>query len=99
MSPGQTPSEIEAQIVALQQRPDWEARKLAVLLEREGRKLPVITVHRVLLRHGLVSQHDRRRSKAVAELEAWSVEAQKKASPDAASLTDDEVIRMVHDTR
>jgi prevent-host-death family protein len=41
----------------------------------------------------------RRRSKAVAELEAWSVEAQKKASPDAASLTDDEVTRMVHEDR
>ncbi len=62
-SPGQTSSEIEARIVAWRrQRPDWGARKLAVLLEREGKKLPVITVHRVLLRHGLVLPHDRRRT-------------------------------------
>jgi transposase InsO family protein len=63
MSPGQTAPEIEARIVELrQQRPDWGARKLAVLLEREGIKLPVITVHRVLLRHSLVLRHDRRRA-------------------------------------
>jgi transposase InsO family protein len=62
-SPRQTASKIEARIVELrQQRPDWGARKLAVLLEREGIPLPVITVHRVLLRHGLVLLHDRRRA-------------------------------------
>jgi hypothetical protein len=43
-----------------QQRPDWGARKLAVLLERDGIRLPVITVHRVLVRHGLVLDQDRR---------------------------------------
>ena len=60
-SPGQTKGEVEARIVALRrERPDWGARKLAVLLEREGLKLPVLTVHRVLLRHGLVLEHDRR---------------------------------------
>ena len=59
ISPGQTAPEIEARIVELrQQRPDWGARKLAVLLEREGIQLPVITVHRVLLRHSLVLRHD-----------------------------------------
>jgi len=63
ISPGQTAPEIEARIVELrQQRPDWGARKLAVLLEREGIQLPVITVHRVLLRHSLVLRHDRRRA-------------------------------------
>jgi len=62
LSPRQTSSALEARIVSLRrQRPDWGARKLAVLLEREGSPLPVITVHRVLLRHGLVLDRERRR--------------------------------------
>jgi transposase InsO family protein len=42
-----------------QQRPDWRARKLQVLLQQEGIALPVITVHRILLRRGLVRAQDR----------------------------------------
>jgi transposase InsO family protein len=62
LSPRQTAAEIEARIVALRrQRPDWGARKLAVLLEREGLELPVITVHRVLIRHSLVLDQESRR--------------------------------------
>lgn len=62
LSPRQTDSALEARIVLLRrQRPDWGARKLAVLLEREGLPLPVITVHRVLLRHGLILDRERRR--------------------------------------
>ncbi len=61
VSPRQTSPGIEARVVAMrQQRPDWGARKLAVLLERDGIHLPVITVHRVLVRHGLVPDQDRR---------------------------------------
>jgi transposase InsO family protein len=61
-SPRQTSSAIEQRIVALRRRrPDWGARKLAVLLEREGTRLPVITVHRVLVRHGLVLDQPGRR--------------------------------------
>ena len=41
----------------------------------------------------------RRRGKAIAELEAWSVAAGKTASPEAAALTDDDVVRMVHEGR
>lgn len=41
----------------------------------------------------------RRRGKAIAELEAWTVEAQKTASPEAAALTDEDVVRMVHEDR
>ena len=33
-----------------QQRPDWGAHKLQVLLKQAGVDLPVITVHRILLR-------------------------------------------------
>jgi transposase InsO family protein len=62
VSPSQTRPELEERIVALRrQRPDWGARKLSVLLERDGVRLPVITVHRVLLRHGLVLDRERRR--------------------------------------
>ena len=41
----------------------------------------------------------RRRSKAVVDLEAWSAQAQKSASPAAAGLTDEDVTRLVHDAR
>jgi transposase InsO family protein len=61
-SPGRTPAGIEQQVVALrQQRPDWGARKLQRILAKESVDLPVITVHRILLRHGLVRPQDRHR--------------------------------------
>jgi len=61
-SPTQTAPELEARIVALREvYPDWGARKLAVLLSRQGIELPPSTVHRVLLRHGLVRDRDRHR--------------------------------------
>jgi transposase InsO family protein len=41
-------------------RPDWGAGKLQHLLRGEGILVPVITVHRVLLRQGLVRPDDRR---------------------------------------
>jgi len=62
LSPRRTSAEIEARIITLRgQRPDWGARKLAVLLEREGIVLPVITIHRVLVRHDLVPDGKSRR--------------------------------------
>jgi transposase InsO family protein len=61
-SPTRTAGLIEQRVVALRaERPDWGARKLAVLLEREGVLLPAATVHRILLRHGLVRIEDRHR--------------------------------------
>lgn len=60
-SPRQTNPSVEHRIVQMRrERPDWGARKLQQLLRREGLALPVITVHRVLLRHGLVRPDDRR---------------------------------------
>jgi len=60
VSPDRTPPELEAQVIALRQRyPDWGARKLQVLLRRRGLKLARSTIHRVLLRHGLVRDCDR----------------------------------------
>jgi transposase InsO family protein len=62
-SPTQTAPALEARIVALRAvYPDWGARKLAVLLGRQGIELPSSTVHRVLLRHGLVRDEDRHRA-------------------------------------
>jgi transposase InsO family protein len=61
--PGQTAAEIEQRVVELRQwRPDWGARKLQVLLAREEIELPVITIHRILLRHDLVRPQDRHRT-------------------------------------
>jgi len=39
--------------------PDWGARKLQVLLAREGKDLRRSTIHRILLRHDLVRDTDR----------------------------------------
>ena len=60
--PGRTPAEVEQEIVELRrQRPDWGARKLQVLLERRGVELPAGTIHRVLVRRGMVREQDRHR--------------------------------------
>jgi transposase InsO family protein len=59
-SPKQTEREIEQRVIALrQQYPDWGAGKLVELLRREQVELPRITVHRILLRNGLVRDQDR----------------------------------------
>src|ERR1700761_3577641 len=61
-SPERTAESIEHRISQLRrERPDWGARKLAVLLEQEGIAIPAATVHRVLLRHGLIRLEDRHR--------------------------------------
>jgi transposase InsO family protein len=57
-SPGQTEPGIEERVVALRQEHGWGAKKLAVLLEEEGRRLAVITIHRILQRRGLVRKKD-----------------------------------------
>jgi transposase InsO family protein len=58
-SPSRTEAHVEQRIVALRrERPDWGARKLAVLLAREGTSIPAATVHRVLLRQGMVRIKD-----------------------------------------
>ena len=60
-SPERTDLGLERQVVELRQRyPDWGARKLKVLLARQGVELPRNTIHRILLRHDLVHDQDRR---------------------------------------
>jgi len=61
-SPHQTSSAIEQRVVELRERyPDWGARKLQYKLAEQGLVLTVSTVHRILLRHGLVREEDRQR--------------------------------------
>src|SRR5271170_4681559 len=56
----QTEAVSEQRVVELRrQRPDWGAKKLRVLLQREGVEVPRITIHRILLRHDLVRPQDR----------------------------------------
>ena len=58
-SPRQSSEALEEQIVLLRTaHPDWGARKLQVLLSREGIQVPSSTVHRVLRRHGLIHELD-----------------------------------------
>ena len=58
-SPQRTATALEKRVVEVRQRyPDWGARKLRVVLEREGVDLARNTIHRILLRHGLVKQCD-----------------------------------------
>ena len=41
----------------------------------------------------------RKRSRALADLETWSAQAAKRATPAAAALTDEDVNLLVHETR
>ncbi len=90
LSPRRTAAVLEARIVELRrQRPDWGARKLAVLLEREGIRLPVITVHRVLLRHDLVLNREGRqqatgRFEREAPNQLWQMDFKGQKGSDAA---------------
>ena len=54
-SPSQTAPAIEEAVVALRLQYGWGGRKLAVLLARQGIKLPEVTVNRILARRGLIS--------------------------------------------
>jgi transposase InsO family protein len=55
-SPNKTPSDFEERVVALRIQHKWGAKKLQVLLAREGVELPVITINRIIKRNGLVKQ-------------------------------------------
>jgi transposase InsO family protein len=58
-SPRRTATALEQRVVEVRQRyPDWGARKLREILAREGVDLARNTIHRILLRHGLVKECD-----------------------------------------
>jgi len=59
VSPQRTATALEQRVIEVRQRyPDWGARKLQVVLAREGITLARNTVHRILLRHGLIRDGD-----------------------------------------
>jgi transposase InsO family protein len=59
VSPGRKDEATEQQVIALRLRyPDWGARKLRVLLAEQGLPVARNTIHRILLRHGLVHPED-----------------------------------------
>jgi transposase InsO family protein len=61
-SPRETAAAIQDRLMELRrQHPEWGARKLVVLLQRERIDLPRITAHRILLRHGMIGREDRHR--------------------------------------
>ena len=56
-SPDRTAAEMEEAVVGLRQGyPDWGARKLRVLLRQRGMELARSTIHRILLRHGMIHE-------------------------------------------
>jgi transposase len=57
-SPTQTPPDVESQVIALRQRYGWGGKKLAILLARVGVDLPVVTINRIIHRHGLIDPQD-----------------------------------------
>jgi transposase InsO family protein len=57
-SPKKTSAELEQRVIAERKlRPDWGARKLRVLLERDGIRMQPWTVHRILRRNDLIKAH------------------------------------------
>jgi|ERR1017187_2161891 transposase InsO family protein len=59
-SPSRTVSALEQLVVETRQRyPDWGARKLKIVLDRNGVALTRSTIHRILLRYGMVREQDR----------------------------------------
>jgi transposase InsO family protein len=89
-SPGRTAAELEQRVVELRwQRPDWGARKIQCLLERENVRLPAGTIHRILLRHDLVREADRhepavQRFERAAPNELWQMDFKGPKGWDAA---------------
>jgi len=88
-SPRLTPPELEEQVVALRLRyPDWGARKLKVVLARDGVLLTRSTIHRILLRRDLVRPCDRRdlatqRFERAAPNELWQMDFKSPTGWDA----------------
>jgi len=80
VSPRQTDVKLEEQVVQLRQKyPDWGARKLQRVLARGGLRLTRSSVHRILLRRGLVREPDPRSSTGVrfergAPNELWQMD-------------------------
>jgi len=55
-SPKRTSSAKEAQILAVRDAKGWGAEAISVVIGRTGTRIPPITVHRILKRHGRIRQ-------------------------------------------
>jgi len=64
-SPLQTDKELEELVVSLRKKKGWGARKIQVVLAQRGHELGSATVHRILVREGLIEPEagDRKASK------------------------------------
>lgn len=60
-SPSKVSPALEQQVLELRQRYGWGARKLAIILKQRDVKLPVVTIHRILARHGQIDKEDSHR--------------------------------------
>jgi transposase len=67
-SPLQTDHELEKLVVAFRKKHGWGARKIQVLLEKEGHELGSATIHRILVREGLI-EPDPAERKAIGRYE------------------------------
>ena len=67
-----------------------------VAITRHGRMAAILVSPQVM---DELSSARARRSKALADLEAWRKKARKSTTPAAAELTDEEVNRLVHELR
>jgi prevent-host-death family protein len=72
------------------------AQREAVAITRHGRPTAFVVSPQEM--EELLTAR-RKRSRAVADLEAWSARVKKSATPAAARLTDEEVNRLVHEAR
>lgn len=60
-SPHETPQDIQQRVLSLRRQYGWGAKKIRVVLLREGIQLSVSTVHRIIQRHGLIDPDDAHR--------------------------------------
>lgn len=67
-SPHQTEAGVENAVVELRKSKGWGARKVSVVLGRDGVKVLPITAHRILARHGLI-ERDGSERKAIKRFE------------------------------
>ena len=72
------------------------AQRETVAITRHGRPAAFIVSPQEM---GELLDARRRRSRAVADLERWSTQARKRLTPAAAKLTDEDVVRLVHESR
>jgi antitoxin Phd len=76
------------------------AQREPVAITRHGRTTAYVVSQREM---EIIEADQARRKRAVAELEAWREKARRSTTPEAAALaaalTDEDVVRMVHEAR